>query len=36
LMGIPGSKGCIRMHNKDVIELFDHVQIDEDVVIMKS
>ena len=36
LMGIPGSKGCIRMHNEDVIELFDHVQIDEDVVIMKS
>jgi len=36
LMGIPGSKGCIRMYNKDVIELFDHVQIDEDVVIMKS
>ena len=35
-MGIPGSKGCIRMHNEDVIELFDHVQIDEDVVIMKS
>jgi lipoprotein-anchoring transpeptidase ErfK/SrfK len=36
LMGVPGSKGCIRMHNKDVIELFDHVQIDEDVVIIKS
>ena len=35
-MGVPGSKGCIRMHNKDVIELFDHVQTDEDVVIMKS
>jgi len=34
-MGVPGSKGCIRMHNEDVIELFDHVQIDEDVVIMK-
>ena len=35
-IGVPGSKGCIRMHNKDVIELFDHVQTDEDVVIMKS
>jgi len=34
-MGIPGSKGCIRMHNRDVISLFDHVQIGEDVVIMK-
>jgi len=35
-MGIPGSKGCIRMHNQDIIELFDHVKTDEDVVIMKS
>lgn len=34
-MGIPGSKGCIRMHNQDVIELFDHVKTGEDVVIMK-
>ena len=33
-MGVPGSKGCIRMHNQDVIELFDHVQTGEDVVIM--
>jgi hypothetical protein len=23
-LGIPGSKGCVRMHNADVIELFDH------------
>jgi lipoprotein-anchoring transpeptidase ErfK/SrfK len=35
MMGVPGSKGCIRMHNHDVIELFDHVQTGEDVVIMK-
>lgn len=34
-MGVPGSKGCIRMHNHDVVELFDHVQTGEDVVIMK-
>ena len=34
-MGIPGSKGCIRMHNEDIIALFDHVQTGEDVVIMK-
>lgn len=34
-MGMPGSKGCIRMHNEDVIALFDHVQTGEDVVIMK-
>jgi L,D-transpeptidase YbiS len=24
-MGIPGSKGCIRMKNKDLIELFDMI-----------
>jgi len=35
-MGKPGSKGCIRMRNKDVVELFENVQIGEDVVIMKS
>jgi len=34
-MGIPGSKGCIRMYNQDVIELFEKVQTGEDVVIMK-
>jgi lipoprotein-anchoring transpeptidase ErfK/SrfK len=34
-MGVPGSKGCIRMHNQDIIELFDHVQTGEDIVIMK-
>jgi len=26
-MGIPVSHGCIRMHNKDVIELFDLVEV---------
>ena len=35
-MGIPGSKGCIRMRNKDIIELFDLVQIDEEVAIIAS
>jgi lipoprotein-anchoring transpeptidase ErfK/SrfK len=24
-LGVPGSHGCIRMHNDDVIELFDQV-----------
>nr|VFK44060.1 MAG: L,D-transpeptidase catalytic domain [Candidatus Kentron sp. SD]VFK49216.1 MAG: L,D-transpeptidase catalytic domain [Candidatus Kentron sp. SD]VFK80813.1 MAG: L,D-transpeptidase catalytic domain [Candidatus Kentron sp. SD] len=24
-MGMPGSRGCIRMHNPDIIDLFDHV-----------
>jgi len=35
-MGIPGSKGCIRMHNKDIIELFDLIQIGEEVAIITS
>lgn len=26
-MGMPGSKGCIRMANKDIIELFDKIPI---------
>ncbi|MDR3476900.1 MAG: L,D-transpeptidase [Gammaproteobacteria bacterium] len=26
-MGIPGSKGCIRMRNKDIMELFDQVPV---------
>ena len=34
-MGMPGSKGCIRMHNYDVIELFESIHIGEDVVIIK-
>jgi hypothetical protein len=35
-MSAPGSKGCIRMHNKDLIELFDLVQTGEDVAIISS
>ena len=35
-MGMPGSKGCIRMHNNDVIELFESIHTGEDVVIIKS
>ena len=26
-MGVPGSHGCIRMHNKDIISLFDLVDV---------
>jgi len=26
-MGKPGSRGCIRMHNRDIIELFDLVPV---------
>lgn len=32
-MGIPRSHGCIRMHNKDLIDLFDRVTIGTDVLI---
>ena len=35
-MGMPGSKGCIRMHNYDVIELFESIHTGEDVFIIKS
>lgn len=32
-MGVPGSKGCIRMRNQDIIELFDLVDIGTEVYI---
>ena len=35
-LGVANSKGCICMHNDDVIALFEGVQIGEDVVIMES
>jgi lipoprotein-anchoring transpeptidase ErfK/SrfK len=25
-MGVPLSKGCIRMHSKDIVELFDIIE----------
>lgn len=34
-LGVAGSCGCIRMRNDDIIELFDEVQIDEEVVIIE-
>ena len=34
-IGMPGSKGCIRMHNYDVIELFECIQSGEDVIIIE-
>ena len=34
-IGMPGSKGCIRMHNSDVIELFESIQSGEDVIIIE-
>jgi len=26
-MGVPGSRGCIKMHNRDLIKLFDRVPV---------
>ncbi len=26
-MGVPGSHGCIRMHNKEIVDLFDRVPV---------
>ena len=34
-MGIPGSNGCIRMHNLDVVELFENIQTGENVLIIE-
>ena len=35
-MGVPGSKGCIRMRNVDVIELFEQIKIFEKIHIIES
>ncbi len=35
-MGKPGSIGCIRMHNADIIELFDLVEVGTPVEIVES
>ena len=32
-MGVPDSRGCIRMHNPDIIQLFDLVEEGTHVVI---
>lgn len=32
-MGVPGSHGCVRMHNEALIELFDRVQVGDRVLI---
>ena len=26
-MGVPGSIGCVRMHNSDLLDLFDRVKV---------
>ena len=35
-MGVPGSRGCVRMRNTDVIELFDLVEIETGVNIVEE
>ncbi len=35
-LGVPGSKGCIRMNNHDMIKLFNLVKIGEDVAIIEE
>ncbi|HCS13164.1 MAG: L,D-transpeptidase [Zetaproteobacteria bacterium CG06_land_8_20_14_3_00_59_53] len=35
LIGTPASHGCIRMRNRDVIELFDHASVGETVYIRR-
>ena len=32
-MTIPGSRGCVRMRNDDIIELFDRIEVNTEVVI---
>lgn len=34
-LGRPGSKGCVRMRNDDILELFDHVPAGTPVVILE-
>ena len=36
LLGLPASKGCVRMSNKDVIELFDSVEVGTFVIILNN
>ncbi|WP_342591009.1 L,D-transpeptidase [Isorropodon fossajaponicum symbiont] len=35
MMGAPKSKGCIRMRNQDIVELFEKVHIGGDVAIIE-
>ncbi len=34
-MGVPGSRGCVRMRNGDIIELFDQVAVGTEVVMFE-
>lgn len=35
-MGIPGSKGCVRMRNDDILDLFDRVPVGTPVAILEQ
>ncbi len=32
-MGLPGSRGCVRMRNQDMIELFEIIEVDTEIAI---
>lgn len=32
-LGVPGSRGCVRMRNADIVELFERVEIGDEVVL---
>lgn len=36
VLGIPGSKGCIRMYNQDIVELFDIISVGIEVNILEN
>ncbi len=35
VMGVPGSIGCIRMHNQDLLDLFERVMVGDEVLIVE-
>jgi L,D-transpeptidase YbiS len=32
-LGVPGSRGCVRMRNRDIIELFERVEVGDEVLL---
>ncbi len=36
IMGLPGSHGCVRMHNEDIVDLFDRVHKGDKVLITEE
>lgn len=35
VMGVPGSIGCIRMHNQDLLDLFERIMVGDEVLIVE-